>query len=329
MARDGLIERAFVFDSGGRQLSGIVHEGATAGNGRRRDTAILFANAGSRGRLGNTFQYPFYARQLSARGYSCVRFDPHGIGDSQGVIETREMPDWYGTIQAGVFVDDTLRAIEEARAQTGAKRVVLFGICGGAITSLMAGARSEFVNGLVLLSAPVLRDSAQQNMVDQLSSGYAAHYLQAAYGKKIFSLKAWSRLISGKSEWKTISTLGTVVVKGAWEKLKTRFAQVGRPELDAEGPAVVKHEMFNDLFLEAMEALVGRDVPMLLLFGEGDPLRWDFEEQFKKHYWGKNPAYERLCETHYLAGCNHLFTLREWQRQALDRAVPWFERWSL
>src|SRR5215471_5370366 len=84
-----------------------------------------------------------------------------------------------------------------------------------------------------------------------------------------------------------------------------------------------RHPRFNDHFLEAVEAMLARRSRILFLYGDGDALRWDFQKEFYDPIRKADPRYDRLCEVHYVPGCNHLFTLREWQRQALDRAAAW------
>ena len=118
---------AFDFDSQGNRLSGILHRPALS-PGQTPDIGIIFANAGARGRLGSTFQYPLYARAFTALGYPCLRFDPHGIGDSEGNIEISAMPDFYGSLQTGRFVKDTVNAISEFKKRVKPKKIVLLGI---------------------------------------------------------------------------------------------------------------------------------------------------------------------------------------------------------
>lgn len=330
------MEEVFEFRSGEHQLTGILNVPAGASSGA--DVAVLFANAGARGRLGSTFQYPYYARQLAELGIPSLRFDPHGIGDSEGLLETREMLAFYGVLQQGLFVEDLLVAIEEFRRRVRPRRLVLCGVCGGAITSLIAAGKADVVDGVILLSVPVLLDSAAEDEAEVIPAGYAREYLIAAYGKKIFSLDAWSRLLSGKSELDTIARYSAAILKGGIERARglldprqladqlrrrMRTMRAGRHKVTHEAE---RHPMFNERFLESLDALMGRRAPVLLVFGEGDAIRWHFEEHFQKPFWQDDPAYAELCEVHYLAGCNHLFTLKEWQDRALDLARPWLSR---
>ncbi|HZO17123.1 MAG TPA: alpha/beta fold hydrolase [Polyangiaceae bacterium] len=288
------------FASGKNELSGIVELPAV----REPDLAILLVHSGARGRLGSSFQYPWFARRFAELGYPSLRFDPHGVGESSGHIDIMPMRDFYGSISVGRFVADTLAGVEELRRRLRPKRIVLFGTCGGAISSLLAAPRSPHVDGLVLLSPPVLIDSAQQSPLERIPAEYARRYLFALYAKKLLSPTAWRRFLTGKSDLGAISTYARAAFK--------RKSSNGRK----------KHPRFNDHFLEAVEAMLARQSRLLFVFGEGDALRWDFQKEFYDVYWKNNPDYERLCQVHYVPGCNHLFTLREWQQQALDVALP-------
>lgn len=306
------IDRPLVFRSGEAQLCGMLHLPARTAE-PQPDIGIVFAQSGARGRLGNTFHYPYFARRLSALGYPCLRFDPAGLGDSTGEIETGNMRDFYGQIGVGRFVGDTLNAIDELLRHVSPKRVVLFGVCGGAITALMAAPRSVRVDGVILLSLPVMLDSAQQGELGRIPSDYARGYLFRLYANKLLSLKAWKRLVTRKSDTAQI-----------WNWVKASFltrqnqpkAGAGQSERD---PA------FNDHLLESLDALVARQRKLLLLFGQDDKFRYEWERDFYDKYWKVNPRYEACSTIHYIPDCNHMFTLREWQASAMDLATAWLQ----
>ncbi|PID38972.1 MAG: hypothetical protein CSB49_02790 [Proteobacteria bacterium] len=333
------MEEVIAFSSGEHQLTGILNPGDGSG-GKNPRVGIVFANAGARGRLGSTFQYPYYARELAKAGYPSLRFDPHGIGDSEGLIEAREMQGFYGMLQSGLFVDDLLVAIEAFRRRVKPRRIVLWGVCGGAITSLIAAAKTNLVDGVVLLSVPVLLDSAEEEG-EVIPAGYAREYLIAAYGKKLFSLEAWMRLFRGQSELDTIWSYSVAIAKGSIdrvrsgldpralvEQLKRRLRRMRAGRRRKVTHDADRHPMFNERFLTSLDRMIACHHPALFVFGEGDAIRWHFEEHFQQPFWQDDPAYAELCDVHYLAGCNHLFTLREWQDQALDIARPWLEKLS-
>lgn len=310
------METPVQFQSGGETLSGILHLPEDY-KYRRPDVGFVFVHSGSRGRRGNTFQYPVYSRYFADFGYPSLRFDPAGIGDSTGEVETCQVDDFYGAIQLGRFVDDTVAGVEEFYRHVQPKRLVLFGICGGAITALLAAPKlGRRVDGLVLISIPVLIDSSQQSEIDRIPKEYARKYLVSMYARKLLSIKAWKRLLTRQSEVGTIWTMLKATLLGAGQKASSRE----EPEEEGKGTR------FNRLFLEALDAMVEQRSRVIFLFGDDDTFRWEFEREFHNHYWQRNPGYARQCVVHYLPGCNHMFTMREWQKQALDLVSPWLQR---
>lgn len=307
----------FRSDAGNGDLCGILHlpEGSCSS---RPELGIIFVHAGSRGRLGNTFQYTYYARTFAAMGYPSFRFDPTGIGDSPGDIETCRVDDFYGSIQVGRYVPDTISAINCFYTHVNPKRLILFGLCGGAITALLTAPRSTRVDGLVLLSIPVLLDSSQQSELARIPRNYARTQLISLYFRKLFSLTAWKRLLTMQSEMDTIWTLLKAAVKGHGSKASTNSGESNSQQDSAA--------RFNALFLEALDAMVQRKSQLLFLFGDDDTFRWEFEREFHNVYWKQKPTYARHCEIHYIPGCNHMFTLQEWQNQALDFTKAWFQK---
>jgi pimeloyl-ACP methyl ester carboxylesterase len=316
-----LIERPVVFASNGHQLAGVLH---LPDQKDPPEIAVLFVHSGARGRLGSTFQYPLAARALAARGIASLRFDPTGMGDSEGEIADMKVLDFFGTIQVGRFVADTLAAIDELDRLVKPKKLVLWGLCGGGITALLAAPRaSRTIDGLVLLSTPVLLDSAQQSPLERISAEHATSYLWSVYAKKLLSPKAWRRLFSAQSDMKTLRTYGTAAVTGLVKKARKKLLARLRPKPPADAPRPPGNPRANPHFFEALDAMVKRRARLLMLYGETDALRYDFWTEVHDPILERDAAYRAQLEVHLVPRCNHLFTLREWQDEALAHATRW------
>jgi alpha/beta superfamily hydrolase len=70
------------------------------------------------------------ARWLGARGFSCLRFDYHGYGESEGDCQVVESDEPYTA--------DALTAIRHMRREFGQRRFVLSGFCFDGRTSMSA-----------------------------------------------------------------------------------------------------------------------------------------------------------------------------------------------
>lgn len=298
------------FRSRGEELVGVMT--LPRGVRDRADVGVVFALSGSRGRLGNSFHYPFFSRAFAAAGVPTFRFDPAGIGDSSGSVAAGELRGLYREIQCGLFVEDTLAAVEAFRRRVAVRRLVLLGVCGGAITALLAAPRVPGLDGVVLLSLPVLLDDPPGVLEPApLPRAYAREVLVRSYARKLLSLSSWTRLVAGKSDTRGI-------LRYALASLRPSRHRAADPDAPHPNPR------FNPRVVTALDAVVER-APVLVLFGEGDAYRQYWEEDVRRAYWGARPGYAARIQEHFIPGCNHMFTLREWQEDAMRRAVAWVQ----
>ena len=304
------MEQAISFKCDGQQIIGILHR-PDGPSGERPNLGLVLAHSGSRGRLGNTFHYPFMARQLARLGYPVLRCDPPGLGDSSGTIATGPTRSFYREIQEGRFVGDTLAAIKELRRLTSPRHVVLIGICGGAITALEAAALAEGVSGAALLSIPVTLDFARTEAPGVIPPEYARKYLRSLYASKIFSPRAWLRLVTLRSDVSLIRSYVAAILRG----LMPAPAQPGARKTGAS--------RFNPRFLESLQKMMQGKRRVVFIFGEDDRFRWDFEREFYDIYWHTDAAHAKYCSIHKIPHCNHMLTMREWQQQAVQLIADW------
>jgi len=86
------------------------------------------------------------ARWLAARGFSCLRFDYHGYGESEGDSEVVESDEPY--------TEDALTAIRHMRAHFAQKQFVLSGFCFDGRTAMSAVEQEgESIEAIVIVAA--------------------------------------------------------------------------------------------------------------------------------------------------------------------------------
>jgi pimeloyl-ACP methyl ester carboxylesterase len=94
--------------------------------GERARTAILFLNAGGVPHMGPNRMYVALAREWASLGFTTLRFDVGGLGDSV----------WLGTVAGRMYsrevVGDARAALSFVRDTCGIDRTVLVGLCSGA-----------------------------------------------------------------------------------------------------------------------------------------------------------------------------------------------------
>jgi alpha/beta superfamily hydrolase len=86
------------------------------------------------------------ARWLAARGFSCLRFDYHGYGESEGDIKVVESDE--------PFTEDALAAIRHMRREFAQQRFVLTGFCFDGRTAMsVVQQEGESIDAIVIVAA--------------------------------------------------------------------------------------------------------------------------------------------------------------------------------
>jgi pimeloyl-ACP methyl ester carboxylesterase len=251
------------------------------------------------------------ARRLSREGFWVLRFDPLGIGDSEGELSTALGLKHFLEIQTGRYVKETKAAIDYFKREYRLDRIVLLGLCGGAITMLAAGAQDQRVDKLVLLGIPVLLENIPENapeFKDSITTPEYAGQVLSTYKSKLLSPKAWLRLLTFKSEYQTLM-----------KSIRLYFGKLFKKD------SLKRHPRFNKLFLSSFENFIsaGRDKKILFINGEFDPATWEFKAEFEDKYlkYKKNVnAYYQIAR---IEKANHIFSLTECQMQLLEKISSW------
>ena len=166
-------ETAVTFDCDGDTLVGVVSAPAQPG-----DTGVVIIVGGPQYRVGSHRQFVQLAQALATGGFATLRFDVRGMGDSDGAQRDYEAID--SDIGAAI---DTLQ-----RAQPQLRRIVLWGLCGGASAALLylRATRDPRVQGLVLVN-PWVRSELT------LARARVKHY----YLQRVLQPAFWGKLLRG------------------------------------------------------------------------------------------------------------------------------------
>lgn len=142
-----MIERVYNFGTN-NELSGILTIDESE-HQRRQAPSILFLNAGFLHKSGfNRFNTDL-ARQLSIYGYSSLRFDLHGLGDSATCLPSVDY-------EKQVIID-IQQAIDEVTARSDTQKCIIIGLCSGADFAHAAAMIDRRISGLVLLDGYAYR----------------------------------------------------------------------------------------------------------------------------------------------------------------------------
>ncbi len=271
---------------GSTRLVGVVTES-------RRPTppelAAIFLNAGVIHRIGPSRLYVRLARRLAEAGWTAVRFDHSGIGDSparrdglpfeqSAIVEAREVMD----------------AIEQTK---GVHRFVLIGLCSGAVTAVEAASADPRVAGAVLINPQGFDESPQWNSYVQ-NRGDARRY----WTRSLFSTRSWLKAATGRVDYRRLITVLWRQMTGmseAKEAVVTVATRVG----------------------SILRGLLGRNARLLLLCSEGDDgidyMNVILGEDIRAARGGQNLTIELL------RGADHSLTLQNSQQDVVERVVKW------
>lgn len=246
--------RETVWRSGsGAGLVGILTEplpGASAGLG----AGIVFINAGVVHRVGPNRLYVNLARHLAGAGFTCLRFDLSGIGDSPHRAD--DLPADESAVA------ETSQAIDRLREVRGLQRFVLVGLCSGAVTAFRTALHDERVAGAVLLNPQGFDHDPEWN-ASVLSRTDAKRYV----AKAMTDSSRWRRALTGQIDYRRLGGVLATRMSG-WARTTTsatpspvalRVADEFRT-LAARGVHLLVVCSEGDSSVDYMEAILGADV---------------------------------------------------------------------
>jgi alpha-beta hydrolase superfamily lysophospholipase len=258
--------------------------------------AILMLNAGAIHHVGPNRLYVTLARQLSARGFACLRIDIEGIGDSVLRAEGRENHPYPITA-----VEDTNAAIDFLK-RLGYKRFIALGLCSGAHTAFHAALQLEHQR----LDDVVLINPWYFHWQEGMSLATSNHFQDvAAYKKSMKDPQRWKRLLRGEVDL-------------------MRIARVGLQHASAS--LVAKAKSLGEVLGLGTDSRLSKDLKrlvrrtrMTMFVSEGDPGRDVLMHEAKR------PATRAMkagrLHLQVIAGADHTFSQSKPRRELLEKLV--------
>lgn len=306
------IEAVTFKDSQGFTLFGMLERPAPEND---RKTGVILLSPGIKMRVAPHRLYNKLSAKMVSQGYTVLRFDFYGLGDAEGSLEEEFLADLYGTVQVGRYIDDTRCAISWLTEHSGIKDVVLAGLCGGAVTGLLAAQGDDRVKGLFALGIPVILDSSNVDTSKYLTGGQLDR-LHQGYLKRALSLKSWFRLLTFRSDYR-------VIFKIIKRKFGIKEDSAASSDNQAEN---TEPDNTNPLFAPAFFDLVQSGKKILLVFSGADRLSWEFDEKFRHRHAARLEEYSALIEEHMIENANHIVSQTEWQEDLLTVSTDWLTR---
>lgn len=299
----------------GQQLVGILHLPDGGGRGR---PCIVLLSPGVKMRVAPHRMYNKMAERYMRDGFAVLRFDFAGLGDAEGEIEQEQLSHVYNSIQLGRFVGDTRAALDWMEREYGFSRFVAGGLCGGAITGLLAAEGDRRIVGLLALGIPAVLDVGEAQWHAHLTKGQLDQ-LRSSYFSKLLDWRSWLRLLSFKSDYR-------VIWKSIRRLFERRRPQPGNSAGPVKAAAGQPADNTNPRFAPAMFAMLETGRPMLHVFSGSDRLAWEFKEKFQDRHSGRLARHQDLLEIHVIDKANHILAHPEWFGQMLTLTGAWLGR---
>lgn len=198
------------------------------------------------------------AEQLAKEGVATLICDHSRVGESEGEFPPLSHEELANEVRAGVFVDDTIDMIDWLSTSHAGKNVILVGHCGGSLTALYAASKHEAVRGLYLISPPLTPSS---EAAASISSQSAEEYY-TLYKRKLFSARAWKKLLTGRSNYKTIL-----------QTIKKKLPSIQLKNKKQIRPDAIVDERLIEAFAE-----IPTNMPITMVIGDKDPDIESFRE---------------------------------------------------
>ena len=279
-------------------LFGILSEPAGApAPDRRGETAILMLSVGGHYRIGPNRLYVKASRALAAAGYSTLRFDLTGVGDSRSEagFDSRDM-------YSRRCVAD-VRAAIDALVARGCRRFHLMGLCSGSYAAFQTALDDPRVNGQILMNSRLLEwdteksGSWQQSMLQPYKS-------TSYYRRALLQAQVYPRLLRGEINVRGIAGRIGVLLQIRLKRAFHRMLGMASPE---EGVlAKMKHL-----------GSCGTDT-LMVMSSEDDGL------DYVEFHLGRRGCYlrrDRNFRMVLLDDCDHTFTTRAGQRKLIETVL--------
>ncbi len=294
------------------KLYGIVHIPSEIDIKKER-VGINLLNPGLKYRVAPNRLSVKIARQLCHDGYYVFRFDPEGIGDSEGELPpNKDKIELWGRIQRGLFVKDTKISNDFFIHTYNINKLILIGNCGGAITSILSTEVDPRIECLILIDVPIILLGSDYSFADRVvSNNEKIDYLFYSYIKNIFRFSSWKNLLSGKTEMKSLMKILKLKFGGTVNH-GSRIEQDGVDKSSDNGN-------INQSFFRAFESFMNKKKKILFVTAGKDPGTDIFNRHVANRYLLTDSKYTDLVETTCIKNANHIYSEYEWQTELIEK----------
>jgi len=306
------MEKVVSFNNKANQkLFGILHVPDNEA-GLETRIGINLLNPGLKNRVAPNRLNVKIARKLCEIGFYVLRFDPFGIGDSEGELSCSNEPimDLWGAIQRGIFVEDTITANSYFISEAKLDKLILIGQCGGGVTAGLTGAGDNRVDGLILIDTPFRIVSSKIDVTDAVMESYTPNQLMEEYIRDFLKFNWLQRLLPTRTNL-------------LW--LRDKLGIIGklyRTRNDNDEENTIS-ERFNYKLAKSLMKFMERGNNICYLFAENDFSLREFNSDFRNNFLENNLNCEKRFSIDIIKNANHIYTESEWQHALFGNIIDW------
>jgi uncharacterized protein len=284
----------------------------------RKDVACVLLSPGVKMRVAPHRMYRKLAADFLARGIAVLRVDFHGLGDSEGELLEGQLDQLYRAVQLGRHVDDARSAFRWLERELGIRKFIVGGLCGGALTGLLAAEVDESVAALYSVGIPVVLDGSGEPAAQNMTQGQLRD-MRKGYLAKLFSPSAWMRLFSMRSDLRSI-------LRSLFPRLFPSGPKgVFQASADVPPPSSAPAANLNPRYAPAFFRLMQRSRPALLIFSGADRLQFEYQEKFVALWREPLEKFTGLLRVDVIPNANHVLGDPDWIRQAREITAQWLD----
>ena len=282
-------EKAVTFECESDLLFGILTVPSTPAS-----TAVLVIVGGPQYRVGSHRQFVQLARSLATSGFSVLRFDVRGMGDSDGIKKDFQ------------HVSKDIKSAKEFLLNTSKKieSIVLWGLCDGASAALLYHHhyKDPQVKGLCLLN-PWIRSE----------KSFALNTVKYYYLNRLLQVEFWKKFFNGGISWIAINEFLKKLTLTANTKLIDFFKRI------ANNGNKINRKTYQDLMDEAWLSFEGK---ILIFLSQKDFISKEFIDHLAStSTWpiketGKYSFFE-------VAGADHTLTQTSARHFVEEKTIHW------
>lgn len=273
--------------------------------------AVLFSHGWAGNRNGPANILVNMARNLATKGFVTLRFDFRGRGESSGngLLTTLD-----------TMAVDLASAAASLRKESGFEAIFIIGMCSGGNVAIGALPQLGNVKCMALLSVYPFSDG--DSFGRDLNR---SRYFLATYLSKACRLENWKRLLAGEA---SLLRVFRVIFRPFLKRGENRKKEGA---LNAH-PKEIKHQENVGTLVKAAAsesrnnnapppvkhlAKLRRDLPVLMIYGTGDP-----DAAAAQKYFGEFANEKALPVTFLnIRDANHNFSSQSWQSEVINEII--------